>query len=1327
MRYFYLSLFLLLFRTLANSQDNCLVNAYLTADPLPDPSTLQYAPGTSVEFCYVITAWEVTVTLEWLHALQLEFGSGWYEFTVDPIPPPSCNGIGYWDWYEFWVSTNTGIGFGPGFAYDSPQGGPLDGDPGNNWGDGGNGCEAVGIGSPPVAFCWTIEASNLSDQSIQISALSDGLSGSYNSSSCSGEVSYSFLPDIYYVENVLSTRNTTYTCDSLCDGDFTITTRADTWHHQLFDTNGNLVWEDTLPAGVDTLFLCPNSYILNSVSTTNGMEFTKNFTIGSRPTPTATADYANPVCANISPQLLGSATNVGGTPVSYYWEGPDNYYSYMQNPVNGPGPGMYTLTTSVGVCRSTPDTIIVPQLPTPPLDISPGTDITICPGESIQLSAVGAIYNEWFIGDSSIHIGPALNVSPSETTVYTVRGPVSDNPCDAHAEIIVYVDDFSTFDLGPDQNICQGEEIIIGSSDTTVQYLWNTGQTTSPLTLAPDTATNYSLTVTATGGCSAAFDILITPVTNPNSGIEAAASLLCKGDSTILIANYDGGAPPYTFVWSTGATTDTITVIPEITTNYSLTVTDSNGCSDAASINIEVIPDETTIVAVDSILCPGQTTTLTVYEFVTFYSWSHGQISQSIEIAPTSTEIYWVTITDFNGCNKTDSIIIEVVPPPNPPIINCTSTTSSITFSWEALSGFSYNAFSLSGPAGIQTDSTYVVTGLSPNEEVTLQLVAFSAEGCEAISEQTCSAIDCPTVELVTDTGLEVCADASPFLLELMTTGGAGGGTTTWSGPCISDPSTGEFDPQLCGPGVHQVVATYTEGPCSYQVGFAITVLPVYSADLTMIEEACLMDTVTVVYSGDAPDTAIFNWNFDDANVLSGSGAGPYTLQWDNPGDHQIELSVGDNCPGESVGQTITIGAPLDAPLVSCSLDVPNGVITFNWNAITGATAYQLSLNGEDLPDITETEIAFDSFAPEETVTLIVTPLNDGVCTNPSGEASCTLPPCPSLIVTPTDMTICAGESVPLTANFGDDASYSWTPATGLSCTDCPNPVATPDISTSYTVTANNSDGCTASAAVNLMVTPQATILLEPSYDVCLGETVELCLQNVTMVVWTGPKGYYYENNCLIVPDFAEENSGTYYLHATFLDGCTIEDSIDLNLLPPLEVMQIPQLLEACPNQVFTLSAEVANAEYYHWFPIQNVFCPNCPTTLASITHPTIFTLVVLDQAGCELQIEVPVTIPVGCAEEPDIDDPIFLGNPGNDGPIEMMVFPNPTRDKVTVQWNQEVEGKLELFDIQGQLLEQLPVYGQKMMVDLAKRPSGIYWLRLASKGGVVSRKVLKE
>jgi gliding motility-associated-like protein len=73
-------------------------------------------------------------------------------------------------------------------------------------------------------------------------------------------------------------------------------------------------------------------------------------------------------------------------------------------------------------------------------------------------------------------------------------------------------------------------------------------------------------------------------------------------------------------------------------------------------------------------------------------------------------------------------------------------------------------------------------------------------------------------------------------------------------------------------------------------------------------------------------------------------------------------------------------------------------------------------------------------------------------------------------MIEPADTTMEAGESIELTG-IGT-GTYSWTPESGLSCTDCPDPTAMPDSTTTYQLLIVSSNGCTDSASVTITVTP---------------------------------------------------------------------------------------------------------------------------------------------------------------------------------------------------------------------------------------------------------------
>lgn len=98
--------------------------------------------------------------------------------------------------------------------------------------------------------------------------------------------------------------------------------------------------------------------------------------------------------------------------------------------------------------------------------------------------------------------------------------------------------------------------------------------------------------------------------------------------------------------------------------------------------------------------------------------------------------------------------------------------------------------------------------------------------------------------------------------------------------------------------------------------------------------------------------------------------------------------------------------------------------------------------------------------------------------------------PIPTLTVSPST-SVCAGSSTTLSVSGG--TSYTWAPASGLSCTTCSNPVATPTATTTYTVTGTNANGCTSTKTVTVTVNPLPGITFTPNgQTICKGNPVSI-------------------------------------------------------------------------------------------------------------------------------------------------------------------------------------------------------------------------------------------
>jgi len=205
---------------------------------------------------------------------------------------------------------------------------------------------------------------------------------------------------------------------------------------------------------------------------------------------------------------------------------------------------------------------------------------------------------------------------------------------------------------GEDQTICLGESATLTVSGGSL-YQWSTGATTSSIEVSPTETTTYTVTVTE-AGVSATDEVIVTVNTVT---AEAGQDVTINEGETVTLTASGGGS----YVWSNGETTQSITVSPNNTSTFSVTVT-NNGCEDTASVEVTVIPSTNQSVTAnageDQTICLGESVTLTGSGGTT-YEWSNGESTASITVSPSSTQTY--TLTAIDGSNTdTDEIIVTV-------------------------------------------------------------------------------------------------------------------------------------------------------------------------------------------------------------------------------------------------------------------------------------------------------------------------------------------------------------------------------------------------------------------------------------------------------------------------------------------------------------------------------------------------------------------------------------------------------------------------------------------------------------------------------------------
>ncbi|MCB9232350.1 MAG: gliding motility-associated C-terminal domain-containing protein [Bacteroidia bacterium] len=351
---------------------------------------------------------------------------------------------------------------------------------------------------------------------------------------------------------------------------------------------------------------------------------------------------------NVTPPNLGPDFSVcAGTPAvigagvgfnSYLW----NTGATTQN-ISVLFPGTYWVqTVDINGCISS-DTIVI-GVNTPPV-VNLGPDTTVCQGSSIILDAgPGFTSYSWSNGGN----GQTKSVSAQGTYTVTVTDA---NGCTASDQIFVSLDPGPAFTLGPDTTICPGDAIILDPGSGFVSTVWNTGATTHFIQVS--NPGSYTVTVTNANGCTGSDtrQVFNYPAATPNLGPDRG---ICSGATEVLST---GGAY-INYAWSTGQSGAAINVTNPGT--YSVVVTDPNTCTGTDTVNLFAFPDPVVDLGPDTVVCNGGSLLLDAGNGWASVLWGNGSTSNTFNVTGPGT--YTVTVTDGNGCEATDQILVNLNP-----------------------------------------------------------------------------------------------------------------------------------------------------------------------------------------------------------------------------------------------------------------------------------------------------------------------------------------------------------------------------------------------------------------------------------------------------------------------------------------------------------------------------------------------------------------------------------------------------------------------------------------------------------------------------------------
>lgn len=733
-------------------------------------------------------------------------------------------------------------------------------------------------------------------------------------------------------------------------------------------------------------------------------------------------------------------------------------------------------------------------------------------------------------------------------------------------------------------------------------YAWGTSPIQTGGVATSLAAGSYTVTITDANGCTGTASGTVGTTTSNISANVSPQDATCLASDGSAMSSPSGGTAPYTYSWSSGGAGSSVSGLAA--GSYSVTVTDSKGCTATANFSIgstsgnvtaTTSSTDATCTASDGTATASPSGGATPYT----YAWSSGGTS-NVETGLAG-GTYTVTITDNNGCTLTETVTVNVN---NGSIASTTTTTNATCGNADGTA-----TVNVSGSTGGLTyawssgATTATATGLMAG---TYTVTVTDANGCQTTNTATVS--DPGSPQITPSGGSNVsCFGGSDGSVSVTVTGGTAPYTYTWS----VGGSNGPINSGLSA-GVVGLTVTDLSG-CS----------GTYSTTITQPASA-----LTASISG-TRDLSCAGANTGFVAVAASGGTTPYTYAWSTSptqtGDTAMNLGAGTytvtvtDAGGCTATATGTVGSAANPVSVSVNSSQTGGCgqanASLTASVTNGATPYSyLWSNGQTAAT------AINLAAGIYTVTVTDA---GGCTTSGSGTVS---DPGAHTVSSSTSAVTCynAGNgSITITASGGSgNYSYNWSPA----------------VAGSGSNTANNLDGGTYTITVTDNVSncavPTTVVLYEPdSIDVTITKSNVTCFggSNGTVTASAsggngGPYTYTWQPSGTTGSTLTGQSAGTVILQIEDNNSCTKNVTVTISQ-PTAITLNISKTDVAChggSDGSATVSASGGAGNFsYVW------------STTPSQTGPTAsglavgsYTVTATDDNGCTASQSVTIAQP---------------------------------------------------------------------------------------------------
>ncbi len=819
-----------------------------------------------------------------------------------------------------------------------------------------------------------------------------------------------------------------------------------------------------------------------------------------------------------------------------------------------------------------------------PASVTPAQS-TSCPGQPVQLLATGGTAYTWtpVLGLDNANASNPI-ATPSSNTTYTAN--ISWGSCNKTGTAAITVGGAAvSIAASPSLSNCNGGPVqLTANGGSQAIYQWPNN--VSGATFNATTSGTYTVTVSDPSGCSstASANVVISSVSLNAPFITAACSGVNNGSIDIAV---NGNDSPYTYLWSNSATSEDISNLAA--GSYTVTVTNNIGCSVTHTYSVTQAASSVSANAVvTQVSCNGGTNgqiQLNVSGGNTPYTYHWNDNSTGSTLGGLSAGNYAYTVNDASGCGTSNTVNVT-----EPSAINISSTHSNVSCNNGSNGTINITVTGGVAPYGYVWNDNNTNQNRTSIGSGTYTVVVTDANGCT--SSNTTSVTQATSLTASLSTVNSSCTSA---------TGGAtvnaNNGSLPYNYSWSNDVNAHNASVSNVAPGNIIVTVTDANG-CSVMAQGNIGVTGNnLSADFSYSGNFCGPVTTIEYTPADSVNPTNSYWDFGNGDHSLALADPPAT--YTAPGTYQVVHIVTNGYCSDTVTKTITI---FPQPQIAATVNNPScgnsGTGSILLNVTAGLSPYTFVWN-DNSPLQNRNNLNAGNFA--------VTVTDQHSCTS-SFNTSITQSSGLNVNETHTNVT-CNGAGnggIHLSVNGGvTPYNFIWS-----------NGLTTPDLNSlapgSYTVTANDVNGCNAVVTVN--ITEPAAITANETHNNAT------CYQsnngNIQVSVNGGNSPYaYLWNDGITTPNRANIAAGFYHVVVTDANSCTTTK--DINIVQPAPiVVNLSTVNPACgstTNGRINVSVSGSNgAVEYLW---NNGASAQSLTGLAAGNYAVTVT----DEAGCTM------------------------------------------------------------------------------------------------------------